>query len=52
MKVFRETALILWDRADRAFRTGITIMDAGVYANFDHLNRMAETKNLQDVIHL
>jgi hypothetical protein len=28
------------------------IMEAKVDANFDQLNRMADTKNLQDIIHL
>lgn len=52
MEIYREAASILSDRADSAFRTGTAVMEAGMDANFDQLNRMAETKNLQDVIRL
>ena len=52
MEIYREAASILRDRADSAFRTGMAVMEAGMDANFDQLNRMAETKNLQDVIRL
>jgi hypothetical protein len=52
MEIYREAASILRDRADRAFRTGMAVMEAGMDANFDQLNRMAETRNLQDVIRL
>jgi hypothetical protein len=52
MEIYREAASIFRDRADGALRTGIAVMEAGMDANFDQLNRMAETKNLQDVIRL
>jgi hypothetical protein len=52
MEVYREAAALLRDRGDGAFRTGMAVMEAGFDANFDQLNRLAETKNLQDVIRL
>jgi hypothetical protein len=52
MEIYREAAAILRDRGDSAFRTGMAVMEAGFDANFDQLNRLAETKNLQDVIRL
>jgi hypothetical protein len=52
MEIYREAASILRDRADSAFHTGMAVMEAGMDANFDQLNRMAETKKLQDVIRL
>jgi hypothetical protein len=52
MEIYREAASILRGRADSALHTGMAVMEAGTDANFDQLNRMAETKNLQDVIRL
>lgn len=52
MEVYREAASILRDRGDKAFRTGMSMMEAGFDANFEQLDRLAETKNLQDVIRL
>jgi hypothetical protein len=52
MEIYREAASILRDRADSAFRTGMAVMEAGMDANFDQFNRMAESKNPQDVIRL
>jgi hypothetical protein len=51
MEIYREAASILRDRADSAFHAGMAVM-AEMDANFDQLNRMAETKNLQEVIRL
>jgi len=52
MEVYREAAALLRDRGDGAFRTGMAVMEAGFDANFDQLNRLADTKNLQDVMRL
>lgn len=52
MEFYREAASILRDRADSTFRTGMAVMEAGMDANFDQLNQMTGTKNLQDVIRL
>jgi hypothetical protein len=52
MEVYREAASILRDRGDEAFRTGMAVMEAGFDENFEQLNRIAETKNLQDLIRL
>src|ERR1700761_5216609 len=52
MEIYREAASILRDRGDDAFRTGMAVMEAGFDANFDQLNRIAATKNLQDVVRL
>ena len=52
MDICRETASILRDRGNDAFRTGMAVMEAGFDANVDQLNRMAETQNLQDVVRL
>ena len=52
MEIYREAAALLRDRGDNAFRTGMAVMEAGFDANFDQLNRLAETKNLQDVMRL
>lgn len=52
MEIYREAAGILRDRGDNAFRTGMAVMEAGFDANFEQLNQLAETKNLQDVIRL
>jgi hypothetical protein len=53
MEIYREAALILRDRADSAFHAGMAVealIKAEMDANLDQLNRMPETKNLQDVI--
>jgi hypothetical protein len=52
MEIYREAAALLRDRGDNVFRTGMAVMEAGFDANFDQLNRMAEMKNLQDVMRL
>jgi hypothetical protein len=55
MDIYRQTASMLRDRAGSTFHAGIAVeavIEAEMDANFNQLNRMAETKNLQDVIHL
>lgn len=52
MEIYREAASILRDRGDEAFRTGMAVVEAGFDANFEQLNRLAEMKNLQDVVRL
>jgi hypothetical protein len=52
MEVYREAASILRDRADSVFRAGMAVMEAGVDANLGQLSRLAEMKNLQDVLRL
>ncbi len=52
MEICRETASIMRDRGNDAFRTGMAVMEAGFDANFDQLNRMAEMQNLQDVVRI
>lgn len=52
MEIYQEAGSILRDRADSAFRTGMAVIEAGMNANFDQLNRITETTNLQDVIRL
>jgi hypothetical protein len=47
-EIYREAASILRDRADSTYRTDMAVIEAGMNANFDQLNPMAETKNLQD----
>jgi len=50
MEIYREAAAILRDRGDNAFRTGMAVMEAGFDANFEQLDRLADMKNLQDVM--
>jgi hypothetical protein len=52
MEIYREAAGILRDRGDDAFRTGMAVMEAGFDANFEQLDRLADMKNLQDVMRL
>jgi hypothetical protein len=52
MEIYPEAASIPRELADSAFHTGMAVTEAEMVANFDQLNRMAETKNLQDFIRL
>jgi Patatin-like phospholipase len=52
MEIYPEAASIARELADSAFHTGMAVTEAEMDANFDQLNRMAETKNLQDFIRL
>jgi hypothetical protein len=52
MEIYPEAASIPRELADSAFHTGMAVTEAEMDANFDQLNRMAETKNLQEVIRL
>jgi hypothetical protein len=46
--IYREVVSILRDQAASACRTGVAVLEASLIANFDQLNRMAETKELQE----
>jgi hypothetical protein len=52
VEIYRDAPSILRDRADSVFHAGMAIIKAEMDANFDQVNQMAETKNLQDVIRL
>lgn len=52
MAIIRETATVLRERGDHELRTRMAVMEAAFDANFEQLNRIAESRNLQDVVRL
>jgi hypothetical protein len=52
IEAYAQAAGVGRTRVDQAFRTGMAVMKAEMDANLGHFNRLAEARNLQDVIRL
>mgnify|MGYP000928657788 CR=1 FL=1 len=52
LEAYAQAANVLQGRFGRAVRVGLAAAEAGISANRDHLNRLVEARNLQDVVRL